>query len=379
MFDTTEDQLAALLQGTVAQLDIPTELHRLAVEKYRGVASHLGAGDEFNDADLAIYPQGSFRLGTVVLPTPGADYDIDLVFSIAISKTTVSQAELKALAGDRLAQFVRSNPFDAPTINEGGRCWILEWPRFHMDVLPCIPNPENRPTGLLLTDRDLHRWQSSDPIGFADWFHDRMRDEFVILRKAMAADRSVHVEDVRPWEIKTTLQRAVQVLKRHRDLYFQTHPKDKPPSILLTTLAGRAYRGEDNVFDAVVNIAPRMGQFVEQRDGVGWVANPVLEEENFADKWRGHPDRQRWFESWIQQVNQDLEQAASERGLDRVVARLSKSFGAEVGKAAETLGVTYREGRRGGTLTSASVTGALALGTKRHSRAVRDHTFYGRD
>lgn len=378
MFDSAEAQLAALLQGTVEQLDISPGHYREAVDKYRQVAEFLGAGDEYDDADLLIYPQGSFRLGTVVLPAAGADYDIDLVLQVAMAKEATTQAELKELAGQRLAEFANRTS-GAPRLEEGGRCWTLLWPRFHVDVLPSLPNPENSPTGILITDRDLRLWQWSDPIGFADWFRSRMHEQFIQQRKILAADRSTTVDDVPPWEVKTTLQQAVQVLKRHRDLHFANQLHLKPPSILITTLAGLTYGGHDDLFEAVINIAPRLTQFVKDRNGVGWIANPILPEENFADKWRTNPARRRAFERWASKLFKDLEEAAAQRGLDRVVAHLEDGFGDGVRIAAKDLGMTYRSGREAGVLTSAGSTGLLASsveGTK--GARVRNHNFYGR-
>ena len=380
MFDSAEAQLDALLRGITEQLDIPSALYWKAVNTYRSVAQFLGAGDEFDDADLLIYTQGSFRLGTVVLPTQGGDYDIDLVFRVAMAAEETTQAALKELAGQRLAEYVAWTG-GVPTLKEGGRCWTLKWPRFHMDVLPSLPNPTDPPSGILLTDRDLRAWQASNPIGFAEWFHDRMREQFIQRRRALAADRAAKVEEVPAWEVKTTLQEAVQVLKRHRDLYFATRPSLKPPSILITTLAAHAYAGHDNLFEAVLHIVPLMAQFVENRHGIGWVANPVLPAENFADKWRTNPELRTAYEAWALQVTRDLEEAAARRGLDMVVERLSDGFGPEVRKAAESFGRAHRSAREAGVLASTSGTGLLVTAGSRRTvreRTVPDHTFHGR-
>ncbi|WP_416963032.1 hypothetical protein [Streptomyces sp. Agncl-13] len=40
------------------------------------------------------------------------------------------------------------------------------------------------------------------------------------------------------------MQRLVQILKWHCMLFFAEDTDHRPPSILLTTLAGRAYRGD---------------------------------------------------------------------------------------------------------------------------------------
>lgn len=84
MLDRAEAQLSALLDGTLEQLDIPQELHRQAVRQYHRVARYLGVDDDLSIDDVAIYPQGSFRLGTVVLPIGRTEYDIDLVFRLAL-------------------------------------------------------------------------------------------------------------------------------------------------------------------------------------------------------------------------------------------------------------------------------------------------------
>ena len=44
--------------------------------------------------------------------------------------------------------------------------------------------------------------------------------------------RKVSIEDVPEWRVKTPLQRSVQILKRHRDIYFQQKPEVRPVSVL---------------------------------------------------------------------------------------------------------------------------------------------------
>lgn len=375
MFESADDLLAALLKGTIDQLDIPPDLYRAAVAHYRDVAEHLGAGEEFDETDIAIYPQGSFRLGTVVLPIGITDYDIDLVIRLALASDAITKDGLKDTVGKCLDDYVRTRAGTSPTLDEGGRCWTLSWPRFHMDVLPTIPNPDDAPHGVLLGDRDLQRWQTSNPIGFANWFHLQMEQEQLGRRTTLAKERGVDVQQVQPWEVKTVLQLVVQVLKRHRDLHFRYNPEQKPPSILITTLAGHAYGGEANLSEAVLKATEAMPNSVENRDGIWWVANPALEHENFADKWRTHPERRQHFVTWMRRLQADLEAAAGERGLDKVVARLADSFGTEVKKAAEAFGFAQRDARGHGRLTSVATTGALLTGT---GATVRKHTFYGR-
>jgi hypothetical protein len=168
----------------------------------------------------------------------------------------------------------------------------------------------------------------------------------------------------------------VQALKRHRDLFFKEDLKAAPPSILITTLAAHAYKGEQNLYEAVAMMAATMPNHI-QRDGRGWcVPNPVQPEENFADKWLAHPERRENFVRWISALTQDLEETRQLRGIPVVSERLAKSFGSEVMRSAERLGGRYLETREAGALTMATGSGLLSTETT-GTRKVREHGFYG--
>jgi len=105
------------------------------------------------------------------------------------------------------------------------------------------------------------------------------------------------------------------------------------------------------------------------------VPNPVEPRENFADRWRDEPDLARSFFRWLEQLGEDLRDAESQTGIDRIAERLQESFGAEpVAKAAGRLGDAFTGRRRAGTLAFAPASGLLTGG----GVPVRDHGFYGR-
>lgn len=375
-----EELISSLLAGGAEALDIPPALHRLAVERYEDVGNWLGLT---GGSQWLIYPQGSFRLGTVVLPDSTGEYDIDLVCRRAIAKESITQDALKAVVGEMLEAYrkaVAEQGGDGPTACiPSRRCWRLEYPGhgFHMDVLPSIPDLEHRdPSSILLTDVELVRWQHSNPIGYARWFRTRSEELRVILEKMARAD---NVDEVPEWRARTTLQRLVQVLKWHCAVRFKEDLEDRPPSILITTLAAQAYDGEADLFRATLSAVRRMPQLIERRSGVWWVANPVHEGENFADKWNEYPARRRKFLGWLQEITTVLEEVARMRGqgIDKVAARLGESFGPDpIQKAVKRIGDGYRELREAGGLAIAGATGAL---TRSGSRPVREHTFFGVD
>jgi hypothetical protein len=343
-------QFNTLLTKAAEVLDIPDHVYEDATLKYEEVGEWLSAeGSALTGYEPEIYVQGSFRLGTVIHPITDADeYDIDLVCRLAIKKEQTTQADLKDLVGARLKQHAELSKILSPS----RRCWNLNYPSekqmpaFHMDVLPAIPNLERQPTGLLLTDTELKLWQKSNPKAYADWFYSRMETVFQARRAALAEALAANIEDVPEWQVKTPLQITVQILKRHRDIYFQKTPDIKPVSIILTTLAARAYNGEADIMDALSGILQvieaRWGQpgYVENRGGRWWVANPVEPDENFAHKWNEYPDRREAFQKWLWQVKADFTRAQKSTTLTEAVDVLSPAIGRRtVLTAARDLGI----------------------------------------
>jgi len=377
--DTMEEMLSMLLDGAVETLDISPHLHQLAVDKYEEVGSWLA---ENGSPGWRIYPQGSFRLGTVIRPnTPTGEYDIDLVCRLPIAKESTTQAELKERVGRMLRAFMRwkqqQGHDDGPaSCKATRRCWTLGYPDdgFHLDVLPTIPDLEKPPTGILLTDKQLHEWQHSNPIGYANWFRTRSQLDSHLVE----ARRHPNVADVPDWDTRSTLQRLVQILKWHCMLYFADDPDNRPPSILVTTLAARAYTGQRDLYIGAREVLSRMGDFVEPRDGKLWVPNPAHEEENFADKWNEYPERRAAFVHWHNDLSALLDDLArlQGKGLKVLATRLSESFTPEaVQRSVQVYGErlhrqtatgAHRMGV-GGLLTTSAVAGPR----------VRPHTFYG--
>ena len=326
------NHLASFLGIVPRELDISREQALVAQTRYLDLGNWLLEHDP-GRVDVDIYPQGSFRLGTVVKPvTDGGDFDIDLVFLRHLKHGSVTQAELKAQAGELLAAYCIDRGFDAPI--ELGRCWRLEFfeDGFHLDVLPAIPD-DAIADGIRLGDRDLHEWQFSNPIGYSDWFYDRMDRTLVEQDRALVASAMRRdIAEIPEFLVRTPLQRAVQVLKRSRDVYFGDDPA-ATTSILITTLAGYTYGGQRVVLDAVVEIAEQMHQSIEKRNGIWWVQNPAHTSENFADKWNADPDRATRFFEWQDALVTVLKGATTATSLDLAIERLGAQFG-DVSKVA---------------------------------------------
>lgn len=323
--------LSSLLGGGLHSLDITEAEYKLAVGHYAALGDTFAEHWDHTRGDNVITPQGSFALGTVVRNVHRNDeIDLDAVAIRDIDKSSITQAALKEDAGVPVGEYARSSKGGPARVTEWERCWTIQWREMHLDLLPAIPNREPGQRGVLITDKDVSEWLRSHPTGYSDWFFNQMREA---LTAALEAKRT-QIDEVPEWQIRTTLQQTVQALKRHRDIYFTDHLKDRPASIIITTLAASAYLGGDDLYEVLRTVTGHMGSLVESRNGEWWVANPVQCEENFADTWAKHPERADWFFRWIAAAAADFKGFGMKLGLDYTVPLLASAFGDRVARAA---------------------------------------------
>lgn len=121
------------------------------------------------------------------------------------------------------------------------------------------------------------------------------------------------IEKVPLYRVHTPLQRVVQLLKRHRDEFYAKSSsavqKKKPISMIITTLAAKAYQGENTIKDAISKVLSNFAEGIDKdSDGRSAVWNPVLEGcvENFAEKWADDPERETEFNRWLCQARNDF-------------------------------------------------------------------------
>jgi hypothetical protein len=288
--------LSKSLEQFAEDLDISESKYLEAKKRYEAVGEWLGRDDSpLSIHAPEIYPQGSFALGTVIKPITNKDeYDIDLVCFLAkLKKANTSQSALKSMVGDRLKA---NDTYKRLLDPEGHRCWTLNYANeFHMDILPAIADDVLRAQGGLLLDAILitdkqkiasgdSEWPKSNPRGYLKWFQSRQET----------------VDDVPEYKIKTPLQRAIQILKRHRDIYCSRKKNDcKPISIIITTLAASLYKGQDNVYSAIYDILFGITDNAIKQVDKFYIPNPANPGENFADKWDKNPDLPRAFFEWV--------------------------------------------------------------------------------
>lgn len=346
MFETAK-RLAERLSKISDDLDIPESKYLEAKKRYEGVGKWLGQdGTPLSKFSPGIYPQGSFLLGTVVKPVSNKDeYDIDLVCYLEnLKKENTSQSNVKKMVGDRLRE---NETYRRLLDEEGRRCWTLIYANeFHMDILPAIPDEELQAQGgiyleaILLTDKKKiekndPEWPKSNPKGYAEWFRSREKEIFMSMKQRLAESLKASVDDVPDYKIKTPLQRAVQILKRHRDIYFlNRHNSDyRPISIIITTLAADLYGGQDNVYNAIHDILLSINENRLKKGNKFCISNQANPGENFADKWNEDPKLPVAFFEWISAAQKTFCTDLLRESQDMEVGKiLEKSLGVATGK-----------------------------------------------
>ena len=289
------------------------------------------------------------------------EYDIDLVSELNLQKTQISQKTLKELVGNEIKSYAHANNMGSRP-EESRRCWTLNYAdsaQFHADILPAIPDAESfkqlielhrhtMPVGsnyaIAITDNTHPNyaqinpdWPRSNPKGYAEWFRSRMQIQFDAARRSFAAESiQLRVEDVPEYKVKTPLQRSIQILKRHRDIWFDenqsAYDEDaKPISIIITTLAAHAYNNEADLQQALLKIITEMPRHIKYNNNdVALIPNPVNPLENFADKWQEYPIRKACFMDWLRQARLDLTTVLKLSNVQSVGKSLEPSLGKRV-------------------------------------------------
>lgn len=375
----TTTQAEAYIDQLVESLAVSETRYEQAERSYKSLGEWLCRPESSVRAyGPKVYIQGSFGLGTTIRPTSEEeDYDVDSVCEFEhLTSDQLTQEHLKQLLGAEIAAYHRAQSMTKP-IREGRRCWVLnyaEGAQFHMDVVPAVPNAQRQrmllesrgldasfaTTAIGITDNERddysvmsQNWPRSNPKGYITWFRSRMTVELERRRRILAEAAKASVEDIPEYRIRTPLQSAIMILKRHRDMRHEGDACDKPISIIITTLAAHAYRGEDNISDALVSILANMENGIVLQHGKYHILNPSDPTENFADKWEEYPERAEAFFEWLKKARADFLTIAQAAQRELMIETASAAVGERVAKAAGARG-------GGGALRAASVAPAGA-------------------
>jgi hypothetical protein len=337
------------------KIELPESAYEKAEKRYQDLGDWLHRPESTCiDFDPHVFSQGSFRLGTAIRPDSSEQYDLDMGCNLrhGLDNSSTTQKQLKHLVGNELELYRKARGIKEE-LAEKKRCWRLEYAdglSFHMDIVPCIPESDIRRNilkkrmvensqfdeglaqnvsqlALSITDNTdscyavvSDNWRISNPEGYARWFETRMKTaRSIINEREMRFNASIDTLPYYQW--KTPLQQVIQLLKRHRDTIFKDNEDSKPISVIITTLAAKSYKGENDLVSALNSVLAGMEDHINAQ--VPLVPNPVNPAEDFADKWYDEKSTQyrlqENFYKWLYQAKADFKALCSKDNAQLVV------------------------------------------------------------
>jgi len=382
-------QTFGFLERLCQQLDLTKTQRERAEDHYYAAGGWLAKAPDPLLQTSEIYVQGSTAVGTNVRPIASNEHDVDLISLLPDGSPALPPAYVKKLIGDRL----KASGVYRDILEEKQRCWRLVYANdFHLDITPAIPNPQCPNGGELVPDKAAGGWKASNPKGFRDKFIGRGRLMPVMrMSKAFNEGRIAADASIEPFPVSAqfsgVLRRAVQILKRHRDVAFQNQDQGLAPlSVIITQLASRSYEycvrhhTFDNELDLLLYTVRFMLMFIEKKEVGGrthyFVWNETTLGENFAEKWNDEPGRALAFFRWHRRVELDLARLTDLEGMDELTKELSQTLGeGVVRKALDDHTGSLSAARGAGRL---GVIASAGLSTSAAATPIPKNTFFGR-
>ena len=385
-----KNYVGGLLEMACQELELPDTQRKVAERAYNTVGNWLSDCPKLGQFRPAIFPQCSMALGTTVKPLEREEFDVDLVCPLTAGDDRLPQASVKKDVGDRLA----SSEVYEKMLEEYKRCWRLNYAeetKLHLDITPAVKNSSCYNGGLCVTDRELKKWHPTNPKGYVDWFDAKSKAQPKFPR-LLLENREIRAKqvDVQPLPdhlpLKGLLRRCVQLMKRHRSIRFEKKPEKAPISIILTTLAAKAYEAAalsgntyETEFDLLLDVIARMPQFVERRaNGVGfdwWIPNETTNGENFAEKWNKDAELPKAFGEWQVAALSDFRKLAEAVEQKDTYIALEATAGKIVTASVRNRVTSNVSQSRVGQLLRTGAGGVLTVGA---GLPVRGNTFFGK-
>lgn len=289
IFKNYELQREELLARIAHELELDQTRKSKMETAYKAVNDLLKKdSDFFKDLEILVYPQGSAKIGTTVKPINGEDFDLDTVLHIYDPYYNHNPKEIY----EALVKVLENDGYYKTIMEKKKRCVRLNYKSdFHIDILPACMKNEYDYERISIPEKALNSWSSGNPKGFANRFLNNansVKKSVLKLFSDTLIKAQVESEPI-PKEIykKTPLQRAVQLVKRYRDIYFEK--KDyRVSSIVLTTIISENYNGEESIYSTINNTILKIKHNYQASltSKIRFkIFNPVDESEEFTDSW----------------------------------------------------------------------------------------------
>lgn len=282
---------------------------------YEALCKHIDLNHVLSNEKGNLYQQGSFLIDTVVKPLKRDEFDVDMVAEFDVEwkpQHKVNEFYDKLydsfdtkLYGDKLEKYRNSI-----RINYKGN--------YHFDIMPVIKTCTK--DVFKAPDVKMSKWVDRAPKSYSEWFNEKcdlimLNEGYILDNKAYFNTniRDMNIDELKKplsFRMKAPLKRAVQLIKRARDVFFQGVDEYIPQSIVLTTLVANCYEGETEIVGFLKKVANSLKMLAMQEE-VFNLFNPIKNaNENFTEKWQFHDeyfDNFKKFAFWFDYKVKNLE------------------------------------------------------------------------
>lgn len=362
-----------ILLGVCKKLQLNPHLYEQATDRYETIARIIQEDSIFEKVKISFYPQGSFRLKTTVKPLTDDEFDLDFVAELPIdSKMTPNEFY------NHIVRILKNDKIHNDMVELKSRCVRVKYANdFHLDIMPGKLINEYTHE-IIVPDKELKQWyHHSNPISFAEWFEDqartRLRAEMMEFRRAQAKLENVTEQEIA--EQLEPLRRAVQLIKRYRDIYCSKNDTEPVRSIVICTLMGRISSYYGDTLHIIESFCSYVNALIAQNNGHPFdVKNPVVN-EILTEKWHEN-NNYNDFVSMMETLTKDVEELRKLTTNSDSNKVIKKMFGEAITNAVITdYARTLNEARTNGNLSVKS--NGVLLNTQNVGKQVNKNTFYG--
>jgi len=367
-------QLDSLLDKMAEEVQLDKTRYERMVQSYEAIKKWIEADELFfKPFQYEVYPHGSVRIFTTVKPIGKDEFDLDIVIHFRSGMFIHSPQKIYSELKRRLNEHERYSKI----LETKNRVLRLNYAGdFHMDIMPGVQEYDFDENKIKVPDRSLGGWVSSDPRGYAEWFIKKANLATTsLLEKALRAEH-IQTDDFKK---KKPLQRAVQLIKRYRDIYFEKDNTYKTRSIILTTIAGEFYEGEESIFETIDQIINRIRSQTHYPQRIK-VLNPVNPAEDFTDKWDAEPKYYEAFKKFVIHLGNEWQKLKEDNGVIEEGKIFKGLFGDKIFEKAQLRESGLIDNLRSRNSIGISRDSGIinsSLGIKNNSSPIKRNTFFG--
>ena len=364
--------LETILLGICDNLQLAPSLYTQATERYTTIAKTIQQDPAFNQITLNMYPHGSFRLKTTVKPLSDDEFDLDFVAELP-SVAAMTPHELY----NHIVRILRTDGIHNNMVELKKRCVRVNYANdFHMDIMPGkLISPETKE--IIVPDHELKGWNHhSNPIGFADWF-ERQAKTRILFEMSEFWKFQHNIEKVTDQEVTEQLEplrRAVQLVKRYRDIFCEKSNTEPVRSIVICTMMGSIASFTGNTLQIIENFCNYVNGLIAESNGEPFIVkNPVVDEV-LTEKWKEGSNYQD-FVSMMKSLTDDVNVLKTLSTNSDINALVKEMFGEAITNLVLTnYAKKLSETRAAGKL---NIDPNGVLTTHATGIPVRKNTFYG--